>query len=51
MKTYKSYDRAARRVNTLIHSQGCWPGIVSHTNGTYSLTYDPQTEMDDEYAV
>lgn len=39
---YPTYAAAATRVDRLVRDLGCWPGIVTHPDGSCDLTCDPE---------
>jgi hypothetical protein len=44
--TYATQDEALRQVDSIRSLHGAWPGVISHRDGTFGLTYDPRG---DEY--
>lgn len=38
---YGTRDAAFRRAEVL-RQKGTWPGVITHADGSASLTYDPQ---------
>lgn len=38
---YGTQDAALRRADVL-RQKGTWPGVITHPDGSASLTYDPQ---------
>lgn len=44
---YLDFAAAQKRVEVLKQS-GIWPGIRCHRDGTYTLTFDPQTDRGEQ---
>lgn len=44
---FDTYEDAQRRVDKVKADFGWWPGIITHADGTFTLTHDPEVTAED----
>jgi len=47
LKSYSSQTRALKHVEYLARTRGVWPAVVSHPDGTFTLSFEPDAYLDD----